>query len=53
MRREDIFSENPESYDRKARENKLNVPTSVWVILGFMLWVGFFIGTLIVRAMSK
>ena len=26
---------------------------SVWVLLGFMLWIGFFIGAVIMHAMTK
>jgi hypothetical protein len=30
---------------------KLSVSVSLWVILGFVLWLGFFIGAIIMHAM--
>lgn len=36
------------------REKKeINLRGSVWVLLGFMLWIGFFIGAVILHAMNK
>jgi hypothetical protein len=26
---------------------------SIWVVIGFLLWVGFFIGAVIMHAMNK
>ncbi len=42
------------SSDGKKREKKqINIGGSVWVLLGFMLWIGFFIGAVILHAMTK
>ena len=31
----------------------LNSRTSIWVMIGFMFWIGFFIGAVILHAMVK
>ena len=42
--------------NKEEKHRNVNKPVmghSFWVILGFMLWLGFFIGAVIMHAMNK
>ncbi|MBI3765160.1 MAG: hypothetical protein HY277_01485 [Ignavibacteriales bacterium] len=45
--------ENADGSRRVSDEKKLHLQGSFWVVLGFMLWIGFFIGAVILHAMDK
>lgn len=37
----------------KSTPNGPGTQTSIWVVLGFFLWIGFFLGAVILHAMIK
>ena len=41
------------SREKGSLQRKKGIRGSFWVIVGFVLWVGFFIGAVIMHAMNK
>lgn len=53
MRHERTATDAMEERPEKERGRKLTAHASVWVLMGFVLWIGFFIGAIILHAMAK
>jgi hypothetical protein len=42
-----------EGQPQQGDGKNLSARASVWVLMGFVLWIGFFIGAVILHAMAK
>lgn len=51
LNRQDDKIAQPDTDQAAVREPK--TWKSIWVVMGFMLWLGFFIGAVIMHAMVK
>jgi len=52
MKREHDVDEHPRTMPHSSA-NKVTARVSTWVVVGFLFWIGFFIGAVILHAMVK
>jgi hypothetical protein len=53
MRRQQTAFNDRDGQKGQGDSPKLTAHASVWVLMGFVLWIGFFIGAIILHAMAK